>query len=126
MRLPQALRPLPGFRQRLVPVLGWTAAIAAGLAVAYVLDEMHVQQSGGLGTVLVTIAVVFIGGGLTLVVGAALLFGAYLLWPLTLILTVLGGFMGSGVGALIGASVAGAIGLAVAWLNRDNPDLQTT
>lgn len=63
---------------------------------------------------LLVIAVAIIGILIALAVGLYLLIGMVFVWPLSLILILLGGFTGGGVGALIGAGASGIIGIFVA------------
>lgn len=55
--------------------------------------------------------IVIVGGLFALAAGLFLLFGAVAFWPLTLVLGMVGYFLGGTVGGLIGAAISGGIAL---------------
>ena len=62
---------------------------------------------------LIVIGIAIIVIIVALAIGGSLLIGALIVWPLSIILILLGGFLGGGIGALIGAGLAGAAGIVV-------------
>lgn len=62
---------------------------------------------------MLVIAVGIVGIIIALALGLYLLIGMVVVWPLSLILILLGGFTGGGVGAVIGAGISGVIGIFV-------------
>lgn len=57
------------------------------------------------------ILIVLVIGAVGLVIGLALVFGAIAAWPISIVLGMIGFFLGGPTGALIGMGIAGAIGL---------------
>lgn len=59
----------------------------------------------------IVIVAVIVGGYIILALGVLLIVGMAVVWPLSLILILLGGFAAGGAGAFIGAGASGLIGL---------------
>lgn len=51
--------------------------------------------------------------GIVLVAAFFILVGAVIVWPLTILFAIIGGFAGGGMGAFIGALIGGVIGALV-------------
>ena len=67
------------------------------------------------------LAIVAVIVGIILALGAGwfVLLGSLYVWPMTLILIVLGGFVGGGPGAIAGWIVSGLVGLFLIWRSNN-------
>lgn len=62
---------------------------------------------------LLIIAALIVGCVIAAVIALALLLGMVIVWPLSLILIILGGFVFGGIGALAGGAISGIVGLCI-------------